>query len=106
VSVVPGAPRDYAASHPSAPVPVLEVARSSLDFDRRYKAALYARARIRELWIVNLVDRLVEVYRSPVRSARSEYGWTYRRVRVLRAGERLRPIAARRSPVRVRDLLP
>lgn len=106
VSVVRGVPRDYAAAHPSRPVLVVEVAKSSLDFDRRYKAAVYARARIPELWIVNLVDRVTEVYRTPARSPRSRYGWKYRSVRVLRPADAVAPLAARRTELRVADLLP
>jgi hypothetical protein len=44
---------------------VVEVADGSLLEDRRRKAPLYARARIPQFWIVNLVDKVVEVYTSP-----------------------------------------
>ena len=42
---------------------VIEVADSSLEDDRGEKAQLYADAKIPDYWIVNLVDRCVEVYR-------------------------------------------
>ena len=41
------------------------MADSSLDYRRDVKRALYARHGIRELWIVDLVNRDVEVCRSP-----------------------------------------
>lgn len=44
----------------------VEVANTSLDFDRKVKLALYARNGIPEVWIVNLVAGEVEVYREPV----------------------------------------
>ena len=44
----------------------VEVAASSLEYDRRVKLALYARSGIPEVWIVNLAAAEVEVYRSPV----------------------------------------
>jgi Uma2 family endonuclease len=44
---------------------LIEVADSSLLSDRRDKGALYARARIPEYWIVNLVSAQVEVYTQP-----------------------------------------
>lgn len=44
---------------------LVEVADSSLDYDRDVKRALYARQGIPELWIVNLVNGDVEVCRSP-----------------------------------------
>ncbi|HEV2968628.1 MAG TPA: Uma2 family endonuclease [Pirellulales bacterium] len=60
-------PKDYTAHHPSADDVLLlvEVAESSLDFDRDEKAGLYATAGILDYWIVNLVDRVVEVHRNP-----------------------------------------
>ena len=62
-AVVPGDPRDYRASHPTSPVLVVEVAASRLAFDRRHTASLYARARITDYWVVNLVERVLEVHR-------------------------------------------
>ena len=44
----------------------VEVANTSLDYDRTIKLALYARGGIPEVWIVNLVAEEVEVYRLPV----------------------------------------
>jgi Uma2 family endonuclease len=44
---------------------LIEVADSSLDYDRTIKAPLYAESGIIEYWIVNLVHRVVEVYRQP-----------------------------------------
>jgi Uma2 family endonuclease len=44
---------------------VVEVAKSSLDYDRRVKAPLYAAAGVAELWIVDLVNRRIEVHREP-----------------------------------------
>lgn len=44
----------------------VEVANTSLDYDRKVKLALYARSGIPEVWIVNLAAVEVEVYRSPV----------------------------------------
>jgi Uma2 family endonuclease len=44
---------------------LIEVADSSLDLDRRVKLALYARAGIREVWIVDLTTDAVLVHRDP-----------------------------------------
>ena len=44
---------------------IVEVADSSLPFDRGRKPALYARESVPELWIVNLADSVVEVHREP-----------------------------------------
>jgi Uma2 family endonuclease len=45
---------------------VVEVANTSLDYDRKVKLALYARNGIPEVWIVNLAAEEVEVHRSPI----------------------------------------
>lgn len=44
---------------------LIEVADSSLGFDRATKLPLYAEAGIRDYWIVNLQERAIEVHRSP-----------------------------------------
>src|SRR4029450_8676209 len=44
LAVVSGGPRDY-TDHPSRPALVVEIASSSLAFDRTHKGSLYARAR-------------------------------------------------------------
>lgn len=58
---------DYTAAHPSAAdvLLVVEVADSSLQYDRRVKRVLYARHGIPEMWIVNVEAGVVEVYRHP-----------------------------------------
>jgi Uma2 family endonuclease len=59
--------RDFIPRHPTAADAylVIEVADSSRLYDRRDKARLYARAAIPVYWIVNLVDRRVEVLTDP-----------------------------------------
>jgi Uma2 family endonuclease len=106
IAVVPGSPRDYLPRHPSSPVLILEAAESSLALDREIKGSLYARAQIADYWIVNLVDRVLEVYRDPVTAPASPYGWRYALVTTLRAGDVVTPLAAPRSRVAVADLLP
>jgi Uma2 family endonuclease len=65
--VARGAIRDYSKRHPAAGDIglVVEVADATLSFDRREKAAEYAAAGIPEYWIINIVDRQVEVHRHP-----------------------------------------
>jgi len=81
--VVRGARRDYLARHPKpADVAlVVEVSDTTLDRDRGIKLRSYARAGLAVYWIVNLVDRCVEVYSSPDAGASTP---TYR-TRVTRA---------------------
>ena len=51
---------------PSDVLLLIEVASSSLEYDRGVKARLYAAAGIQDYWIVNLRDLCVEVYREPL----------------------------------------
>ncbi len=106
VAVVPGRIRDYRHAHPARPVLILEVAESSLSFDRRDKGSLYARAALADYWILNLKKRVLEVYREPVAAPSARYGWRYGAVRVFRAGASTSPLAAPTSAVAVSDLLP
>ncbi len=67
LAVVRGPRNRYLARHPlPADVGLLvEVSASSLDIDRLDKARIYARAGIPAYWVVNLVDRVVEVFTRP-----------------------------------------
>lgn len=44
---------------------IIEIADSSLKYDREVKLALYAEANIPETWIINLQKRHIEIYSSP-----------------------------------------
>ena len=74
--------------------------------DRRFKSRLYARAGLREYWIVNLVDGVLEVYREPQRVANETDEWVYRSVSVLRPRDTVTPLAAPHARIPVADLLP
>jgi Uma2 family endonuclease len=66
-ALVQGTPRDYMARNPGATDSslVVEVADTSLARDRGWKKRIYARAGVPIYWIVNLVDRQVEVFTLP-----------------------------------------
>lgn len=66
-ALIRGELRDYAKRHPNPGEVelVVEVADSSLRRDRTFKKRIYARAGIPFYWIVNLVDRQIEVYSTP-----------------------------------------
>jgi Uma2 family endonuclease len=103
--IVRGHARDYSHAHPSVVALVVEVADSSLAFDRGDKASLYARVGVADYWIVNLIDRMVEVHRDP-RPASAAYGWHYGSIRFARPGESVTPLALPEVSLRVVDLLP
>ncbi len=104
--VVPGRPGEYRESHPTRPALAVEVAESSLEFDRERKGSLYARAGIQDYWIVNLLDRSLEVYRDPLPDPSGFYGWRYRSVTSLRPPASVIPLAFGSAQIAVADLLP
>ncbi|HEV8637962.1 MAG TPA: Uma2 family endonuclease [Chloroflexota bacterium] len=78
----------YRGRHPT-PADVLllvEVSSSTLHFDRTHKLRLYARHGIPEVWIVDLIDGLIETYADPADGQ-------YRHHHVHRRGEELAPQA-------------
>ncbi len=80
----------YAIGERPGPTDVLllvEVADSSLRFDRTVKLPIYARNGIVEVWIVDLHRGVVDAYRSPV-------GETYGEATTHQAGKRVALAAA------------
>ena len=70
---------------------IIEVAETSLDEDKEIKLPRYAASGVPEVWIVNLIENIVEVYREPMTLANGIPG--YRRRTDFRAGELLSPEA-------------
>jgi Uma2 family endonuclease len=106
IAVVPGSRRDYSAEHPSRPVLVVEVSESSLSLDRERKGSLYARAGLDEYWIVDLVGRVLEIYREPVPDPSAIYGWRYASRTVLGPEASATSLAAPAASIFVGGLLP
>lgn len=91
---------DYTGHHPG-PEDVfllIEVADSTIDFDRDEKLPAYGKAGIPEVWIVNLNELTVEAYREP-------HFTGYSKKTILRAGDEARPMAFPDLAVSVEDLL-
>src|SRR5262245_44866199 len=106
VCVVRGSLRDYVNAHPTHPALVVEVARSGLGVARGRKATAYARGGIDDYWIVNLIDRVLEVHREPTRPGPARRRWGYAAVEALGPDALVTPLAAPATGVRVADLLP
>ncbi len=66
-AIVRGPAEDFGSHHPgpSEILCVIEVADSSLDYDRTTKQRIYAAAGIPQYVLINLVDRVIEVRREP-----------------------------------------
>jgi Uma2 family endonuclease len=87
--------RNYARSRPrsSDVLLIVEISESSLQYDRTTKANLYAEAGIKEYWIFNLVDTIVEVYRNPV-------GGKYQSVQQFSGEAEFQPLAFPDLPIK------
>jgi len=77
----------YAAAHPNAiDVQLLiEVAETSIAYDREGKLPIYAHAAIPEVWIVDLSAEVIETYSEPVRG-------TYQISRTFGRGQSVTPV--------------
>ena len=106
IAVVPGKARDYTNAHPKTAVLIVEVSESSLDYDRTEKASLYAEAGIPDYWVLNLIDRRLEVRRDPAPDPNELYGFGYKKVTILYAGDLVSPLAVPQASIAVADLLP
>lgn len=60
--------KEYSENHPGPEdvLLVIEVADTSLETDRTEKLSIYAEAGIADYWIVNLMNKQIEVYRQPL----------------------------------------
>jgi Uma2 family endonuclease len=73
LSVVRGSKRTYLTRHPR-PKDIgllIEVSEATLQQDRTDKGRIYVRARISCYWVVNLIDRQIEVYTEPTGPVRN-----------------------------------
>jgi hypothetical protein len=75
---------------------VLEIADSSLNFDLRVKAPLYARAGVVECWVLDVTGRRLIVHRDPKSGS-------YTDVVVYSEHENVSPLAAAAGEFRVAD---
>lgn len=104
IAVVEGSVRDYAAEHPTTSLLVVEVADSSLRFDRTTKLRLYAESGIEDYWILNLKQRQLEVHRNP--QGDSLEGFSYGEKLVFGEDEIVAPLAKPDAKIKVADMLP
>ena len=79
-------PRDdfYAQANPqpSDVLLIIEVADSSVEYDRGIKVPIYGQSGIPEVWLVNLPKETIEIYSQPLEGE-------YREIRLVKRGESL-----------------
>jgi hypothetical protein len=74
--------------------------------ERLELVGLYARAGIADYWILNLPDRVLEVYRDPVAAPHAPYRYRYGATITLGPRDTASPLAAPTAAILVADLLP
>ena len=60
----------------------------------------------RDYWILNLVERILEVYREPIPDPATRFGWRYASRDLLAPGTIAAPLVAPAARIPVSDLLP
>ena len=92
---------DYTAAHPTPAdtLLVMEVADSSLEYDRGTKAQIYGRAGVPQTLVTNLRGDCVEGFEQPGPEG-------YARHTIYRRGDKIRLVALPDLEVAVEDLLP
>ena len=100
VALLIPAPDDYTSRHPGPDEVylVIEVSDSTLDYDREEKLPAYGRAGVAEVWIVNLNEATLEIYREP-------HFTGYGSKTVLGAGDQTAPLAFPDAVINVGELL-
>jgi Uma2 family endonuclease len=90
----------YTESHPgpSDVLLMIEVSNTSVRFDTKVKAPLYAEAGIREYWILNIPKNVLEVRSEPVNGV-------YTRHEILKHGQTVSPRAFPEISFKVEEIL-
>jgi Uma2 family endonuclease len=105
-TVVAGSIRDFLIVHPKSAALVIEISDSTLRKDRTIKVHHYAQANLPDYWIVNLVNRQLEVHRNPGPDPARRGRFRYADVTIVPESGRISPLAAPQSEIAAADLLP
>jgi Uma2 family endonuclease len=104
LAVVLGSLRDYADRQATEAALIVEVADSSHGLDTTRKPELYAAAKVREYWVLDLKNRRLLVFRDPVAQPKGLGPYATRLA--LDSEATAAPLIAPDARVKVADLLP
>ncbi len=104
VAVVKGKIRDFTDAHPKTAELIVEVSDATLRYDRTKKAALYAKNKIQEYWILNVKNRSLEVYHRSIRD--KKLGFIYTEIQILTEKDAVAPLVAPEAKIKIADILP
>jgi Uma2 family endonuclease len=107
IAVVAGDIREIIAQgHPRSAILIVEVSVGTLAFDLGKKAEIYAASGVEDYWVLDVVNRLLHVYRQTIPDTSLPRGRRYSHINVLDAKAAVTPLGAPQSSIRVADLLP
>ncbi len=105
IAIVKGKARDYLAEHPKTADLVVEISDTTLGYDRNRKASIYAKFSIQDYWVLNLKNRTLEIYRSPIEDD-AYYGFSFSEKLTFKESDEVSPLAQPDAKIKVADLLP
>jgi Uma2 family endonuclease len=105
LTVAKGNKRSF-KSHPTVAVLAVEVAKSSLAFDRGKKASLYAAMGILDYWVLDIDNRQLWVHRQPLADETMPFGHRYSQVESISADGHVSPLEKPEAKIAVMDMLP
>jgi Uma2 family endonuclease len=105
VTVVKGNKRIF-RNHPTVAVLAVEVAKTSLAYDRGKKASLYATMGVPDYWILDLDNRQLLVHRSPVADETMPFGHRYSQIESIASDGHVSPLEKPEARIAVIDMLP
>jgi len=107
IAIIRGSLGDYRGRGLTEAALIVEVSDTTLAYDRRGKASLYAMAGVTDYWIINIEQEpaQIEVHRNPAPDETQPFGFGYRERTIHGSGEIILPLASPK-PVAVSALLP
>jgi Uma2 family endonuclease len=107
IAIVEGTMEDWLGQPlPNTALLVVEVSDTTLRRDVQIKSRIYALAKVRDYWVLDIVGRRLEVFREPKPDKTSETGWSYSVTRALDESKVIAPLALPKSSLKVLDMLP
>jgi Uma2 family endonuclease len=99
-------PPTISAGHPSTSPLVIEISDTSLAYDLGDKMSLYAAAGIPEYWVLDVMGRVLHVFRDPRPDTTSVFGATYQRQLSFNDTQSVSPLSLPTASIPVKDCLP
>ena len=106
IAVIKGKMEDYPTDHPTTADLIIEVSDKTLSYDRKRKASLYAKAGIKDYWVLNLKKHQLEIFRRPIPDAEAWHGFNYADQHIVIEGESAAPLAKPDAAIPVTGMLP